>query len=90
MARHNGRRGPYTRKTWRVVNKDLDEDQIARGVIYSSELQVQGHPEIERIRHEVLRSDPNRGQHIKNLMDTSFFERLAEEWGWQVVNEVRY
>lgn len=77
-------------KNWKVVHLDLTEDQIARGVIYSSVLKVTNHPEIKNVLHEVFRTDPHRGQQIANLQDTSFFERMAADFGYHVINEVRY
>ena len=76
--------------SWHKVHVDLTEEQVARGVIFSSELKVVNHPEIERVRHEVLRSDPNRGQKMRNLHDVEFFKNMARAFGYKVIEEVRY
>ncbi len=68
----------------------LTEEQKSRGVIYSSQLIVTNNPDIDNsIIHEVVRDDPDWKRKIRNLEEVGFFESMAEDFGWNVINEVR-
>ena len=69
---------------------NLTKEQKERGVIYSSQLIVTNNPKIDsNIIHEVYKDDPDAERKIKALKDVSFFKYMAEEFGYDVINEVR-
>jgi len=63
----------------RKVYKKLTQDQIARDVIFSSELLP-----ADGRRHEVFANDSDKDRVIKNLLNDSFFNHSHYK-----VNEVR-
>lgn len=76
--------------SFRTKYLPLTKEQKARGVIYSSRLIVTNNPYIDNSTiHEVTADDPRRDEHIRNLKDVSFFKSMAEDCGWNVINEVR-
>lgn len=75
--------------SWRTRRLPLTEDQKKRGVIFSSELIVKNNPDLKRTRHEVMADDPDFESTIERLKDTTFFENIARDMGWNVVHEIR-
>ncbi len=75
---------------FRTEYLNLTEEQKSRGVIYSSRLVVTNNPHIDNgIIHEVFGDDPDKDRMIRNLENVGFFEGMANDLGWDVVNEVR-
>lgn len=74
--------------SFRNKHYPLTADQKARGVIYSSELIVTNQPDMNSTLHEVMADDPERDIIIERLQDTAFFENMAFDFGWNVVNEI--
>ena len=74
---------------WRTRNLELTDDQKARGVIYSSMLIVTNNPNDKPTLCEVMADDPDKADKIRRLKDTSFFESMAMDFGYDVINEVR-
>lgn len=68
---------------------ELTDDQKERGVIYSSRLICSSPYTDNSIIHEVYKDDPDKDWKITNLEDVSFFESMAKDMGWDVINEVR-
>ena len=72
---------------WKTKHLKLTRDQRERGVIYSSVLYANNG--CKPVLHEVKIYDPDRDRKIEHLKDVSFFKRMAEDCGWDVINEVR-
>lgn len=76
---------------FRNVYRKLTKQQKENGIIYSSQLVVLNNPAIENgIIHEVKKDDPKRAEKIKNLKDIRFFQYMAADNGWNVINIIRY
>lgn len=73
------------------VYRKLTKQQKENGVIYSSQLIVLNNPAIENgVIHEVKKDDPRRTEKIKNLKNVRFFQYMAADNGWDVINIIRY
>lgn len=73
--------------SWRTKMLPLTDDQINRGVVYSSRLIVSNY-RAGSVLHEVYADDPDKQRKIRNLEDVTFFKNMANEMNWNVVNEV--
>lgn len=72
---------------WKKKILPLTKDQIRRGVVFSSILYCNNG--CTPTLHEVMFDDPKRQEHIANLKDVKFFKRMADDFGWDVVEVVR-
>jgi len=57
----------------RKLNKQLSEEQKARGVIFCSTLSKYNIEQSTDTKHEVFKSDSDKDDQIRRLLDDSFF-----------------
>ena len=73
---------------WKTRYLKLTQDQLERGVIFSSALILRGQQE-EDVIHEVIpQEDSDYENTIRRLKDVKFFKALAKEGKFNVV-EIR-
>jgi len=65
------------------VYKKLSQDQIKRGVIFSSCLSVFRTEQSTDLIHEVLESEPDKWQRVERLKDDKFFN--ASHWKYNIL-----
>lgn len=66
----------------------LTKEQKQRGVIYSSIIYCDNDG-CEPVLYEVMRDDKDRWDKIERLKDVSFFKAMANDFGWNAIEERR-
>ena len=69
----------------RKVYKKLTEDQIKRGVIFSSCLSIYRYETINDIIHEVFKDQENKAEEITLLKDDRFFN--SSHWKFNIIRQ---
>lgn len=69
----------------RKIYRKLTNDQISRGVVFSSTLSKYTHETAYDLRHEVFKGDPDGARIIKNLKDDWFFD--DSPWKYNIIRK---
>jgi len=67
------------------VYKKLTEEQIKRGVIFSSCLSEYRTETTKDTIHEVLKDDEDKTEHINRLLDDKFFN--SSHWNFNIIRQ---
>lgn len=67
------------------VYKKLTEEQIKRGVVFSSCLSEGRTEQQDDTKHEVFKNDSDRSEHINHLLNDKFFN--SSHWNFNIIRQ---
>lgn len=74
---------------FRTKHLKLTKDQKNRGVVYSTRLINYSIGDAGKLHEVIPAQDPQWREHLRNLQDVKFFKDMANDFNWNVVNEIR-